>query len=86
MKKADLIRTFVKNNYIDPARERKENTISVRVGDIHHQMSLSQSLPAVCSALGSVKFENLCKVKRKDIIGPVNGSTTTFVYEILESI
>ena len=85
MKKADLIRAFTKKHYIDPAREKKDKVVSVRAGDIHHQMSLSQSLPAVCSALGSTKFENLCNVKRKDIVGPANGSSTTFVYEIMDS-
>ncbi len=85
MKKADLIREFTKNNYINPARKRNDKLVSVRAGDIHHQMSLSQSLPAVCSALGSTKFENLCNVKRKEIIGPLMGATTTFVYEKLDS-
>ena len=84
MKKADMIRAFVKKHYIDPAKEKGEKSVSIRAGDVHNLMSLSQSLPAVCSALGTGKFETLCNLKRKNIIGPANGSTTTFVYEILD--
>jgi len=84
MKKADMIRAFAKDHYIDPAREKGESIVSIKAGEVHSLMLLSQSLPAVCSALETDKFETLCNLKRKEIIWPVMGSTTTFVYEILD--
>jgi hypothetical protein len=36
----------------------------------------------VCSALGSNIFEEMSKVKRLSIEGPLNGSNTEFTFEI----
>ncbi len=83
MTQADRIRDFVKSNYIDPARAKGQDTVSVRSGDVHFAMSLSQRYPAVCSALGSNKFEQLCNIERLSIEGPINGANTVYTYRLL---
>jgi 5-methylcytosine-specific restriction protein B len=83
MSQADDIRSFVKTNYIDPAREKKAAKVSIRAGDVHKDMALSQSLPAVCCAIGTNKFEKLCNISRVSINGPINGANTTYTFEII---
>lgn len=66
-----------------PARKRGDLVVGIRAGDVHSEMKLAQRLPAVCSALGSDLFEGLARVKRVAIEGPLNGSSTLFVYRLL---
>lgn len=80
---ADSIREFVNRRYILPARNTGQRTVSVRAGDVHREMNLVQRLPAVCSALGSHKFERLFNVTRVAIDGPTNGANAIFTYELL---
>lgn len=81
MSQADSIRDFVKENFISPAKAQGKKTVIIRAGDVHDAMSLKQRYPAVCSAIGSNKFEQLCNIKRLRIEGPTNGANT--IYEFL---
>lgn len=83
MSQADDIRSFVKSKYIDPAREKNAAKVSIRAGDVHKDMALSQSLPAVCCAIGTNKFEKLCNISRVSINGPINGANTIYTFEII---
>lgn len=49
---ADDIRTFCIEHFVEPARSRGEHTVTLRAGDVHRQMDLTQRLPAVCAAFG----------------------------------
>lgn len=82
MKRADQIRQFALLNYITPARSRGETVVSIRAGDVHSQMGLSARLPAVCSALGTNKFESMCGIKRLSIQGPANGANAVFTFKL----
>lgn len=79
---ADDIRKFCIEHFVKPARSRGEHAVALRAGDIHAQMGLAQRLPAVCAALGSDTFEQLARVKRIAIDGPLNGSSTLFVFKL----
>ena len=79
---ADDIRTFCIEHFVQPARSRGEHTVTLRAGDVHNQMDLSQRLPAVCAALGSDTFERLARVRRLAIDGPVNGASTLSVFKL----
>lgn len=81
-RQADRIRRFVLENYIKPARTRSETRVEVVTGDVHRAMALDNKMPAVCSALGSGKFEELAGVKIIDRQGPANSSTVRFTYEL----
>lgn len=82
MSKADKIRGFVLENYVKPARERGENEITIRAGDIHKVMGLRDSMPAVASALGAQKFENFARVKLIKREGPHNGANLRFTFQL----
>ena len=82
MTPADQIRQFALLNYITPARSRGETVVSIRVGDVHSQMGLSNRLPAVCSALGANKFESMCGIERISVEGPYHGANTVFTFKL----
>ncbi|TWB50891.1 AAA family ATPase [Bradyrhizobium sacchari] len=81
MSQADDIRHFVRVNLIEPARARGDSSISIRAGDVHKEMELSNALPAVCSAIGSDKFLAEAAVLLAAREGPQNSTTTTFKFE-----
>jgi len=79
---ADEIREFVCENYIKPARERGEKQIAIRAGDVHKEMGLVSRIPAVCSALGTNKFQDLCGIELIRREGPTNGSNVHFTFKL----
>ena len=79
---ADAIRGHVLRHHIEPARKRGVRTVSVTAGQIHSEMQLRNRLPAVCSAIGSLKFEGDCRVKVRPVAIPLNSSTTAFTIEL----
>lgn len=82
MGQADHIRGFVLDHYIDLARAQGQSEITIRAGDIHHRMGLSNAMPAVCSAIGGIKFTELARVSLRDRTGPVNGANVYFCFNL----
>ena len=83
MSLSDDVRKYCIDNYILPMREKGDNIVLIRAGDIHTAMGYNNRLPLVCSSLGSKKFENIAKVQRVSIEGPLNGSNTTFIFRLI---
>lgn len=82
---ADEIRAFVLKRTVDPARRAGETRFIVRAGDVHKQMGLQNAMPAVCSAIGSSKFQAMADVRLVRREGPENSSTTEFTFESVPS-
>jgi hypothetical protein len=83
MTQADRIRQFVLDQFIAPARQQGGRTeVVVRAGDVHQQMSLTNAMPAVCSAIGSSKFEHLAGVTKTGLRGPANGANVYFTFNL----
>lgn len=85
MTQAEDIRQFVIANYIAPARTRGERRVTVRAGDVHRDMKLENSMPAVCSAIGGMRFWNEAGVRELSREGPANSSTVLFTFELVEA-
>src|SRR4051812_42932719 len=79
---ADLIRTFVLHQYINPARERRERQVQIRAGDIHRAMSLINVMPTVCSALGSRKFQTMTGARLIGREGPRQGANARYLFDL----
>ena len=79
---ADDIRAYAYRVYIEPARGRGEDTVTIRAGDVHSEMDLSQRLPAVCSALGTQKFQRAHRIRLTERRGPANGANFFLTFEI----
>ena len=82
MKKADAIREHVLRHHIQLARTAGNATVSVTAGQIQSEMSLKESPPAVCAAIGSSRFESAYRVKVRPVPIPLNSSTTEFTIEV----
>jgi hypothetical protein len=80
MKHADRIRIFGKENYVLPARQRKQKRFSIRVGDVVRELKLTGRAPAVCSALKTGEFLEGNDLKLVETTGPKSGQSTTVVY------
>jgi len=81
-KQADIIREYVFKKYIEPARQQNVGTVKVRAGDVAKALDLRKLMPAVCGAIGTVKFRTKYSVQLVDRQGPGNGSNATFVFKV----
>lgn len=81
---ADRIRDYANRVYVEPARAQGQREVTIRAGDVHKQMRLSDQMPAVCGALGSNKFQEEYRVRRVSVDGPLNGPNCQLTFEILE--
>ncbi len=82
MTQADRIRRFVFDRYIAPARTVGRAEIVIRAGDVHRAMGLANAMPAVCSAIGGNKFEELAGVTAVKRSSPANGANVYFYFSL----
>ena len=82
MRHADAIRKFAYESYIEPARARGEKQITIRAGDVHQEMGLISRSSAVCSALGTNKFQDMYGVKLISREGPTSGFNVYFTFTL----
>jgi hypothetical protein len=87
MKLADRIRSYAREQYVAPARGRRERRFSIRTGDVIREMKLiGARVPAVCSALKTEEFLGENALRLVSHTGPPSGqsSTVTYTYEFIE--
>lgn len=84
MSQADQIRRFAINRYITPARAKGLSRVRIRAGDIHRELSLANAMPAVCSALGGMRFPAEAGVTLLDRQGPPQGANVYFDFGLQE--
>ena len=77
---AEWIRRYALDQHVGPARQAQERTVTIRAGDVHRELDLTNCIPAVCSALGSALFELLAGVILMERTGPIQSTTTHFRY------
>ncbi len=82
---ADRIRLCALNYYIEPARERRASTVSIRAGTLHDEMGLKNSWANVCQALAGSKFQTLAGLSPPRHEGPDQSTSTTFIYSLEQS-
>jgi 5-methylcytosine-specific restriction protein B len=79
---ADRIRACALTNYIAPARDRDDASVTIVAGKLHNEIGLSNAWANVCQALGGMKFLELASISAPDKRGPDNSTTTTFTYHL----
>lgn len=82
MSQADAIREFALDRIVVPARSGGQISVTIRAGDLHRAMGLSNAMPAVCSVLGGSRFTELAGVKLLERTGPAAGSNVWFTYAL----
>ena len=86
MQRADRIRTHVLERYVEPARSRGDETVSVIAKEVLRDLELrGDCAPSVCSALRALKFrkDNDLELIREDGPPSKQSTTTSFTYRIL---
>jgi 5-methylcytosine-specific restriction protein B len=76
------VREHCRVRYIEPARARGESSVVIRAGDVHTALGYRSRYPLVCSSLGTQAFEELCRVERVSVDGPLNGANTLFTFRL----
>ena len=82
MSHADEVREYCIANYVEPARKNKQKYVKIRSGDVHSALNYKNRFPLVCAALGTERFEQLARVNRVAIDGPLNSSNTLFTFQL----
>jgi hypothetical protein len=77
-----ILGRFVLDSYVTPARAQGHIKITIRAGDVHQAMGLANAMPAVCSAIGSHKFEEFARVAPITRTGPYNGANVYFQFSL----
>lgn len=80
---ADQIRAFVLAEYVQPARDRQEKQISLRVKDVHRRLGLVQRYPAIISALHARSFIEDQKLRLIEAPEEKQGSARVLVFDLL---
>ena len=83
MSYSDTVRQHCLVHFVEPARARGDETVTIRAGDVHMALAFKKRMPLVCSALGSNLFENQYHVERVGVEGPLNGANATFTFRLL---
>ena len=83
---AEDIRTYA-STLVEAARRSGKERLSLRAGDIHRELKLVNRVPAVCSVLGSKKFQTENRLRTIGRSGPASGQSTTteFTYSLIDS-
>lgn len=78
---ADRIREHLITHYIDPARHRGEPAVTIRAGDVHKDLQLSNQMPNVCQVIEGKKLQKVTGLGEPEIIsGPASGRGGNMTY------
>ena len=87
MKPTEQTKRHVISTYVQPARQRGERTIRIRVGNVQKELGWINRTPSVFSTLSSKEFQQEAGVELiEKIDGPPSGGPSTtvqFVYQVL---
>jgi hypothetical protein len=88
MAPTDITKQHVIAKYVQPARQRGEKTVEVRVGNVLKELGWSNRTPSVFSTLNSQPFQKeagLELIEKRG--GPASGGPSTtvrFIYRVLD--
>ncbi|WP_295635718.1 AAA family ATPase [Novosphingobium sp.] len=81
---ADRIRQYVLERYIEPARKRGDDRVTIVVGPLNNEMGLHMAWPNICQALEGRKFLELAKVPPPIAEGPKQSTTRKLTFVLSE--
>lgn len=81
---ADRIRKYVLERYIEPARRRGDESVTIVVGPLNNEMGLNMAWPNICQALEGRKFLELARVPSPVTVGPKQSTTRQLTFALAE--
>ena len=87
MNQSDRVRAYVASQYLLGARERRERSVRIVVGEVQRALGLHQRTPLVCAALRSQKFLRQAGVVLERVEGPPSGMSpkVAFTYRLVDN-
>jgi hypothetical protein len=82
MSLADKVREYVYENYVKPARDSGQDTVTIKSGDVHDEMGLGNKIPSVCGALDTKKFQKKYELELEEKKGPTCGVNVYYTFKI----
>ena len=82
MTNAERIRLFAIHHFIAPARAAGHEELSIRLGDVHREMGLTNPLQSVRSAIGTKIFQREASVELLAPIDPRSGADACVHFRI----
>ncbi|WP_212611301.1 AAA family ATPase [Sphingobium sp. Ndbn-10] len=79
---ADAIRLHVLETYIEPAREREEDSVEVLVRDVNAALGLKEAWPNICQALAGRKFREMADVRLAERVGANISPATVLRFDL----
>lgn len=79
---ADRIRRHVLEEYIEPAREREDDTVEVSVRTVNDALGLNDGWPNICQALTGSKFLTMADLPTPQRIGKIASSATSYIFDL----
>jgi 5-methylcytosine-specific restriction protein B len=78
---ANRIREHIIAHYIEPARHRGDPDVTIRSGDVHKELGLSNQLPNVCQVIEGEKLREAAGLDKPEIVsGPASGRGGNMIY------
>ncbi|WP_417789563.1 AAA family ATPase [Terasakiella pusilla] len=84
VKEAQYIRLFVSNYYIEPARERGESTVTLKVGELAKDIGKKDRLSDICQVLQDEEFLDRAEVLLPQVSGPDQSGEILLKYQLNE--
>ena len=81
---ADRIRQYVREHYIEPAREEGRAEVEVLVRDVNTALGLNEAWPNICQALAGRKFQELAQVPEPEQVGADQSPATVYRFDLLD--
>ncbi len=82
---ADLIRQYVLEHYIEPAREQEQDNVEVTVRDVNAALGLKQAWTNICQVIKNKKFLEPANLAQPKQDGADNSPATRFRFDLLSS-
>lgn len=82
MKQSDRISQHILDTHFVPVWRARREALEVRAGNIHKEIGLVDRMPAICSVLGSQRFQRLTRSRLVERRGPHNGANAVFVFRL----
>ena len=79
---SDVVRQYVFDTYVVPARQQGFERVTVRAGDIAKALRLRMRLPLVCEVMAALKFQEQFGIKLLERSGPAVGSNALFTFHV----
>ncbi|WP_327753081.1 hypothetical protein VVT58_11420 [Sphingobium sp. SJ10-10] len=80
---ADAIRLHVLETYVEPARERDEDSVEVLVRDVNAALGLKEAWPNICQALAGRKFREMADVRLAERVGANISPATILRFDLV---